>query len=319
MGSHFQKFLFLGVVMLAVLVSGVAHPSLFVSGEAENKSSSSASGGDVPILTLPTLSADVSGAPATSATRVSEEAPVAPHEAAAVVVADLASGTIFFSQNADERWPLASVSKLMTAAVASDLLDPRERVTITASMMSVDPAERVLKAGDIYAVSDLLRIMLLPSNNVAAEALAELSGRQRFLAAMNAKAEAWGMANTYYDDPSGLSAANQSTANDLLALARNIYAEYPQIFDMTRLPQATVSEISRGAAVTVKNINNFAGDPDFLGGKTGYTDQANGNLLSLFSWRGRPVFIAVLGTSGGNRFTYTRKLLDWLKNNSRNN
>jgi len=64
--------------------------------------------------------------------------------------------------------------------------------------------------------------------------------------------------------------------------------------------------------VAFSNINHFAGQADFLGGKTGYTDDAGGNLLSLFSYQKRPVLVLVMGAS--DRFGETRRLLQWFKN-----
>jgi D-alanyl-D-alanine carboxypeptidase len=234
---------------------------------------------------------------------------------AETLIANLNSGVSYLSVNANERWPLASVSKLMTAVVATDLLPMDKKVTITPSMTAVDPTEGILQIGDTYTVEDLLHVMLLPSNNVAAESLAEAYGRTAFLAAMNAKAQSWGMTNTYYDDPSGLSAANESTADDLLKLAQNIYTSYPQILAITRMPTATVMNYALNKTVTVKSINDFAGQSDFLGGKTGYTDEADGNLLSLFSNNGNPILIVVMGIDDKARFDGTQELYNWFKMN----
>lgn len=308
---------FIGVVVI-VAVIGTIHPSFFVSGSGSVIGPGATSTkNDPPTLVLPSLSAntgtDISGA--LSGPSGASSAKSAPIVGAVELIANLKTGKVAFSRNANERWALASVSKLMTAVVATDLLDSNQHITITESMLSVDPTERIVELGDTYTVSDLLRVMLLPSNNVAAEAFAEFAGRDRFLAAMNAKAAEWGMTNTYYDDPSGLSAANQSTASDLLKLAQHIYSEYPQILAITRVPQITVTEISTGRAVALNNINHFAGNADFVGGKTGYTDQADGNLLSIFSYRGDPIGVVVLGTDDGHRFDDTMKLFDWYKAN----
>ena len=336
MHNSLQKFLFLGVIIAVIAFSGAAHPSFFVSGDAATtgtNNTSSRPANDPPILILPSLSADIgaqvsaaSNPSAVSHINADAATSVAPFVrvgnaaepdlgAAAALVADLKTGAPFLAVNADERWPMASVSKLMTAVVATDLLGLNQRITITETMTAVDPSEQILHVGDTYTVADLLRVMLLPSNNVAAESLAEFAGRAQFLAAMNAKAHAWGMANTYYDDPSGLSAANESTANDLLKLAQQIYANYPQVLAITRMPQATANDLSTGQAVTVKSINNFAGQADFIGGKTGYTDQADGNLLSIFSYEGRPIFVVILGVDNDVRFNATQELYNWFKAN----
>jgi D-alanyl-D-alanine carboxypeptidase len=79
------------------------------------------------------------------------------------------------------------------------------------------------------------------------------------------------------------------------------------------MPQATVFDIATNKPVTVMSINQFAGDADFIGGKTGYTDQADGNLLSIFDYEGRPIFIMVLGVDDGVRFDATNEVYNWFK------
>jgi D-alanyl-D-alanine carboxypeptidase len=233
----------------------------------------------------------------------------------ATLIADLASSAPFFKLNTTKRWPMASITKLMTATIVLDKLSATQEVMVTPSIFAADPSEKILQVNGTYTVADLLRVMLLPSSNVAAEALASAYGRDAFIAEMNARAAQWGMTNTHYDDPSGLSVADQSTAIDLLALAQRIYANYPQIFAITRTPQVTITEAGSGAQVVVKSINSFAGHADFVGGKTGYTDQANGNLLSVFFYENHPVFVLVLGTDDNDRFTNTEKLYNWFTTN----
>ena len=133
---------------------------------------------------------------------------------------------------------------------------------------------------------------------------------------MNARAAAWGMANTHYDDPSGLSSGNQSTADDLLLLAQKIYSDYPKVLAITRTTQATATELGSGTKTLVKSINDFAGEADFIGGKTGYTTIADGNLLSIFKYKNRPILVIVLGTDEADRFTNTERLFSWFKNQS---
>lgn len=234
----------------------------------------------------------------------------------AALVANLQTGAISFGDNDGKRWPLASITKLMTATVVMDNFNMDQKITITSDAFAADTNERTLTAGDTYTVSDLLRFLLLPSSNVAAEAFADSYGRTRFVDAMNARAATWGMADTHYDDPSGLSSGNQSTADDLLLLAQKIYSDYPKVLAITRITQATVTELGSEKKTLLKSINYFAGEADFIGGKTGYTDIADGNLLSIFKYNSRPVVVIVLGTDEADRFTNTEKLFDWFKNQS---
>jgi len=151
--------------------------------------------------------------------------------------------------------------------------------------------------------------MLTVSSNEAAEALAQYVGRTDFLARMNTRAKAWGMLDTYFTDPTGLSSANQSTAADLQKLAWHIYSGYPAIFQASRKPKASIYEIHSKKRQTLTNINQFAGEAWFVGGKTGYTDDASGNLLTVFTHSHRPVIAVVLGTD--DRFGESERLIDW--------
>ena len=283
--------------MVAVaLFSRVAYPKLYSVAAGSSGVNATVSANTVPQFILPALSLDVvAGGAATSAlssagsagsdgavadsaaapsdsntASVTPEGPVADSVFSRVgsaetpslaveasLVADLTTGTRFMEENATERWPLASVTKLMTATVVLDKLSPAQKITITQDAFNVDPTEKNLRVGDTYTTTDLLQFLLLPSSNVAAEAFADAYGRDNFMKEMNARAAAWGMTNTFYNDPSGLAIGSQSTASDLVLLAQKIYTDYPKILAITRTPQVTVTEISSGQQVVVKNINEF--------------------------------------------------------------
>lgn len=355
MPNNIQKFVFLGAVIAVALFSRIAYPMLYsVSSAPSGTDAGSASlSADAPLFVMhssasssdasdseegagPLLSQSAAGAgsvqsPAPEAPLATvsdsfgagttppfiEVSQVPPPAIAgeASLIADLSTGDVFLSANADNRWPLASVTKLMTASIVVDDLDLAQKVTVTADAVAVDPSQKLLNVGDTYTVADLLKILLLPSSNVAAETLADFYGRARFIDAMNARAASWGMASTHYDDPSGLSAGNESTPDDLLKLAQKIYTDYPQILEITRTPEVTLTELSTGRSVLVKSINDFAGRADFIGGKTGYTDEADGNLLSIFNYENRPVLVVVMGTSDDERFNNTLTLYDWFTAN----
>jgi D-alanyl-D-alanine carboxypeptidase len=302
-------------------VSNASASSSQLSGNSGNANVGAVTGGSLAGSAVAPSGGTISVVPMGSVanstfSRVGETAP--PDLAVeAGLVADLTTGTRFMSENATERWPLASVTKLMTATIVLDKLSLVQKITITQDAFNADTSEKTLRVGDTYTVADLLHFLLLPSSNVAAEALARAYGRDQFIAEMNRRAAAWGMRDTSYADPSGLAVGSQSTAADLVLLARKVYADYPEILKITRTPSFPATEISSGKLVTVKNINEFSGDADFIGGKTGYTDQADGNLLSLFSDGGHPVVVIVLGTDDSARFTNTEALYDWFTKNFR--
>ena len=78
-----------------------------------------------------------------------------------------------------------------------------------------------------------------------------------------------------------------------------------------------MTNLATNKKVVIKTINNFAGRSDFLGGKTGYTDVADGNLLSIFKYEGRPVIVIIMGTDYASRFDNTETLYNWFKANYR--
>ena len=234
--------------------------------------------------------------------------------AEAAYLGDISSGKEFYALNAEKHWPLASLTKLMTAAVALEHFSVNDVITIAPDafqMSATTPDEAALRVGERYRMKDILAMALLPSSNKAADALAAAVGRTQFVSEMNSQAPAWGMNDTHFEEPTGLSVLNQSTARDLAVLASSIYRTYPQIFALTREPRYTATELQSGRQTDVKSINTFAGQSDFLGGKTGYTDEADGNLLSLFLYRNSPVACIVMGTP--DRFGETTKLMHWLK------
>src|SRR6185437_4224032 len=141
-----------------------------------------------------------------------------------------------------------------------------------------------LVVGGTYTVEDLLHVMLMPSSNVAAEAMADYIGHDKFMQEMNQRAAQWGMSSTYFDDTSGISAGNESTANDLKILAQHVYTQYPGVLALTDTHQITITNLANGKRSLVTSINDYAGEPEFIGGKTGHTEQAGDNLLSIFDY-----------------------------------
>lgn len=222
-------------------------------------------------------------------------------QAKAAMVTDLKTGRAYFESNQNLRWPTASITKLMTALMTLKNMDLSQPVKIGD------------EASDTYSGNDVLNTMLIISKNEAAEAFANVYGRNDFISGLNSLAREFGMSSTNFSDPTGLSVANQSTINDLQKLASNIYRNYPKIFEITRKKSVTVTELDSKKKTKLSNINIFAGTAGFVGGKTGHTDEANNNLLSVFSYANRPILVVILGAD--NSFEETEKLMDWFKSN----
>ncbi len=208
---------------------------------------------------------------------------------------------------ADKHWPIASISKLMTAIVAEEEIAQSALIKVTPEAEATEGTAGGLRVGGQYTLSDLMRALLLVSSNDAAVALADEVGYDRFMAQMNAKAAELGMLDTYFKDPSGLSALNQSTLHDLKRLMTYLASAHPDILAFTCLPRAEIVERGTGTRRTLLNINKFAGREDFIGGKTGFTDDSGENLISLFSRQGKILFVGVLDAE--DRFVETERAL----------
>jgi D-alanyl-D-alanine carboxypeptidase len=321
-----EKFVFLFVVIAAVFFARAIYPNLSgVPALAGNNPPQTAdaeqSVAQPPTLVLPQTSIDATAPPdgngndGTAGGDQSNGLTKLPDfSSKAYLVANLATGNIAAGFNTTSRWPTASITKLMTATLVLDQLSPTTTITISPQMFAADPDEHTLVIGGTYTVEDLLHVMLMPSSNVAAEAMADYIGRAQFMNEMNQRAQAWGMTDSYFDDPSGISAANQSTAKDLMALAQHIYSSYPGILAITNTPVTTITELNSDKTITVRSINSFAGTSGFVGGKTGNTPQADANLLSIFNDNGTPIVVVVLGAPA-LPFEDTSMLYTWYRTN----
>jgi D-alanyl-D-alanine carboxypeptidase (penicillin-binding protein 5/6) len=182
--------------------------------------------------------------------------------------------------------PIASVTKMMTAYVIlkNKPLQPEEpgpTITITAAdqsrystMLAQDQSVLPVAAGQRFTELEMLEGMLIPSANNFAEILAawEAGSLPAFVDKMNAAARELGMTNTIYSDASGFSAGSTSSPGDQLILARAVMANpvFSKIVSMeeVRLPNLGV----------VKTTNEALGQDGVVGIKTGFTEEAGGNL-----------------------------------------
>lgn len=230
------------------------------------------------------------------------------------IIFDVQSGEKYLDTFSAKRWPIASLSKLMTATVAYERLDLDSKIVLEQKDFA-DGDNPVFAPGETYKTRDLLKVMLVASRNTAANALARSFGREQFLKEMNDKAKGWGMDNTNFDDPSGLSVSNQSSADDLLKLVRGVTSERPDIWKTTENAKVSIKDTETGKVRSFVSTNQFVNRKDFYGGKTGYIPEADGNLISVFLYGKRTIGIITLGSA--DRFGDTEKLLNWFTNDFR--
>ncbi|MCK4591846.1 D-alanyl-D-alanine carboxypeptidase [Candidatus Parcubacteria bacterium] len=236
-------------------------------------------------------------------------------KAKSAIVLDIGTDSILYSKNSDEKKPIASLTKIMTALVILDNVDLNSMVTISRNAFDTDGRKDSLAVNEKIKAEDLLKIMLIRSNNTAAVSLAEhTSGNvEEFVKLMNKKAELLGLKNTNFSNPTGFdSEENYSTAYDIAQLFD--YSLNKQlIWEILRIQKLNLSSIDGKIKHKIKNTNLLLGRlKNITGGKTGLTDEA-GQCLALVV--GDPIdnhrIISVV-LSAEDRFLETEKLVRWV-------
>lgn len=233
--------------------------------------------------------------------------------AAAYIVADINSGKVYAEHNENKRFPIASLTKLMTAVVASETVNFERVVKVEAKIPEETSSDYgSIDKGEAFSALSLMYPLLLESNNAVAHSISNTYGNRAFVQWMNKKAVAIGTKNTTFADASGISADNQSTVTDLFLLARYLAENRSFILSVSRTSEKVITA-EDGSVYLFENRNPFSNDPGFLGGKTGYTVAARETMMSLFEIPVRDttskIAIVVLGSS--DREGDTRRLRDW--------
>jgi D-alanyl-D-alanine carboxypeptidase len=206
---------------------------------------------------------------------------------------NLSNNSILLKQNINRRYPIASITKLMTAVIASEELDLNQKITLTKEMLEPDGYSPSLYLGLSVSAEDLVKASLIQSTNDAAEALSYFMKKDKFVALMNQRAKELKMTNTVFYDSHGLNPDNRSTVQDLTKLLIYIYKNHPEILEISRnnnfwLPDPT------GRLLKFRNLNGFYPLSSFVGGKIGYLFEARQTFASIFNIEGDNIAIVLL-------------------------
>jgi serine-type D-Ala-D-Ala endopeptidase (penicillin-binding protein 7) len=238
-------------------------------------------------------------------------------KSASALVLDQESGEILLGKNPESKLPIASLTKLMTAIVTLDAeLDPDELITITkADVDRLRGSHSRLQVGTTLTRDDMLHLALMASENRAASAITNSypGGKDSCVLAMNLKAQLLGMSGTRFEDGTGLSGRNVSTAQDLAKLVQAAHA-YPKIRDYTTTTRYEVKVGRR--TMRFGNTNNLTRSSHWDIGlsKTGYIAEAGRCLVMQVTLSGRSIIIVLLDSWG----KYTRvgdatRIRQWLE------
>ena len=236
----------------------------------------------------------------------------------AALVMDIQKGEVLYQKNATSPFPVASITKLMTAVTYMGMNpDLDKQVRITRNDVYRANWTR-LRYGEQISVMDLLYATLISSDNAAARALARATGltQDAFAERMNATAASLGLANSRFTEPTGLDAGNVSTAVDCVALL------------WTALQNELLAEVlfarehrfvTNRRTHAIRTTNRLVRDKVFesqwecVGSKTGYIRRA-GYCLVMYARgdSGDDIFAVILGgPTSRTRFDDMKRLLDW--------
>ena len=234
---------------------------------------------------------------------------------------------VLFSKNPYKSLPIASLTKLMTALVVfkfPEVYNPERVIKISKEALNQTGSSKWgdLKENDMIPVKELLKMMLIESNNDAAFALTQPIGEEGFVDLMNIISADIGLKNTHFYNSTGLEPddnsdkINRSTALDLAKLTKYIFINYPQIFEITLLQKAPIYRANGSLLYVIEeNTNKLLGRyPEIIGGKTGWSPSASGCLLIMMKGKNKGEYFINIVLGSRDRFGDMEKIINIIKN-----
>jgi D-alanyl-D-alanine endopeptidase (penicillin-binding protein 7) len=236
--------------------------------------------------------------------------------AAAAIIYDPETNQILWEENSETERSIASITKVMTAAVVfENNPDLSHVVTVTRSDVA-RASTTFIRLNDKVTIGDLLHLTLIASDNAAARALARTSqqGTAGFIERMNEKAAELGLTSTHYADPSGLLSENVSSAYDMARLIAYASSD-ERISTIMQKAQHTIQTPRR--TITFRSTNHLLGREgmEVRAGKTGFITKSGYCLATLLRLptTGQQVAVVILGArSNAGRFMEAQNLFNWL-------
>jgi D-alanyl-D-alanine carboxypeptidase (penicillin-binding protein 5/6) len=216
--------------------------------------------------------------------------------APSAILVDLRTGRIMFAKQQEQRRPIASLAKIMTALLVLQRTSLDDDVVVSRKVSTTPPTDVGLRPGERIQVLPLLYGLLLRSGNDAAVALAEhVSGSEAaFVRLMNHEAASLGLRDTWYASPNGLSDRGYSTVRDLATLTRLALAD--PVFAKVVSSEDHWIPGPAGRLLHLRNLNLLLGAyPGAYGVKTGYTRAAGDCVVGLARRDGRALIAIELG------------------------
>jgi len=248
-------------------------------------------------------------------------------EAEAVYVFDMTTGNTLYAYNEDKKLPLASLTKIMTAIIATDILPISTVITIDPEDIK-EEGDSGLLVDERWRLSDIIDFTLTSSSNDGASAVASVAGslgqtsygapreqaKSDFVQKMNGKTQGLGLTSTYFLNETGLDiddnlSGSYGTAKEIAHIMEYAIKNKINILEATSRDLfyvESLNNVEHTATNTNERVNRI---PGIIASKTGFTDLAGGNLVVAFdAGLMRPIIVSVLGSTVDGRFDDVEKL-----------
>ena len=238
--------------------------------------------------------------------------------AKSAVLMDAETGTVLFMKNASEPLPPASVTKIMTLLLVAEAIDTgalalTDTVCVSANAASKGGSQIFIKEGEEFTVEELLKSTVIASANDAAVALAETvaGSEESFVARMNKRAGELGMANSHFENATGLDdtvSHHLTSAYDIALMSRELL-KYSTVTDYSDVWQDSI----RNGEFILTNTNRLVRYYEGCTGlKTGSTDKAGFCVSATAKRDGMHLIAVVMGAeTRDERNNAARAMLDF--------
>ena len=239
------------------------------------------------------------------------------------ILMEASTGTVLYEQNADEKLPPASITKVMTLlliyeAVRDGKINWDDKVTVSEHAASMGGSQVYLEVGETQTAADMTKCIAIASANDAAVAMAEYIGgsEEGFVDLMNTRAKELGMENTVFVNACGLDAdGHLTTARDIALMSKELIYNFPEIEQYTTTWQDTINHTTKrgtsefGLTNTNKLVRWYEGT---TGLKTGSTGNAKYCLSATANKNGMSLIAVIMAAPDNkSRFSEAIKLLDY--------
>ena len=247
-------------------------------------------------------------------------------EGESAILVDMFTGAVLYSKNADKAQYPASITKIMTALLGCESLDPSQKFAMTASaarsITETNSSSIYADTDEEFTIEQALMAVMLQSANEMTLAVAELTSgsTKKFVEQMNLKARQLGCTNTHFNNPNGLpDEIHYTTASDMAKIARAAWfnptfrkfasTQYYEIPPTNKFAETRYllnhHKMMKGQTYAYDGV---------LGGKTGYTEVA-GNTLVTYAKNDNTYLVSVVLQSVNGAYSDTKALLDYGFNN----